>query len=54
MIMEWYYQRDLPETIADDDSRQQPRDTNIREVLSLLATLGCKHILMAQSIAEGS
>ena len=31
----------------------QPRDTNNRGVLSLLSTLGRKHILMARSIAEG-
>ena len=31
----------------------QPRDTNNRGVLFPLATIGCKHILMARSIAEG-
>ena len=31
----------------------QPRDTNGRVVLSLLSTLGRKHILMARSLAEG-
>ena len=31
----------------------QPRDTNNRGVLSPLATLGRKQILMARSIAEG-
>ena len=31
----------------------QPRDTINRGVLSLLSTLGRKHILMARSIAEG-
>ena len=31
----------------------QPRDTNNQGVLSLLSTLGRKHILMARSIAEG-
>ena len=31
----------------------QPRDTNNRRILSALAAIGRKHILMAQSIAEG-
>ena len=31
----------------------QPRDINDRGVLSLLMTVGRKHILMARSIAEG-
>ena len=31
----------------------QPRDTNGRVVLFPLSTLGRKHILMAQSVAEG-
>ena len=31
----------------------QPRDTNNRGILSPLATLSHKRILMAQSIAEG-
>ena len=32
----------------------QPRDINDRGVLSLLMTVGRKHILMARSVAEGS
>ena len=31
----------------------QPRDTNNQRILSALATVGRKHILMARSIAEG-
>ena len=31
----------------------QPRDINNRGVLSLLMTVGRKHILMARSVAEG-
>ena len=31
----------------------QPRDTNDRQVLSLLMTVGRKHILIARSVAEG-
>ena len=31
----------------------QPRDINDRGVLSLLMTVGRKHILMARSVAEG-
>jgi len=31
----------------------QPRDTNDQGVLSLLMTVGRKHILMARSVAEG-
>ena len=31
----------------------QPRDTNNRSILSALAAIGCKHILMARSGAEG-
>ena len=32
---------------------EKPRDTNGRIVLFLLYILGCKHILMARSMAEG-
>ena len=31
----------------------QPRDTNNRGILSALASVGRKHILMARSIAKG-
>ena len=31
----------------------QLRDTNNQGILSTLAYLGCKHILQAQSVAEG-
>ena len=31
----------------------QPRDTNNREVLFILITMGCKRFIMVQSVAEG-
>ena len=34
-------------------SEAQPRDANNRRILSALAAIGRKHILMAQSVAEG-
>ena len=31
----------------------QPRDTNSREVLFILITVGCKRFIMVLSVAEG-
>ena len=31
----------------------QPRDTNNREVLYILITMGCRRLIMVQSVAEG-
>ena len=31
----------------------QPRDTNSREVLLILITVGCKRFIMVRSVAEG-
>ena len=47
----WYNKEIIPEVKLVPEA--QPRDTNNRGVLSLLSTLGRKHILMARSIAEG-